>query len=203
MNRRFVLGIILYLSLSNAWSFKSTTIGEVYPIVEQDLITYFQSQAVKKRADIDKLNEGLRQKTKEYLESPRVYRHIPETEKNRTRMMNPGFHVPKTITDINGRIIAKKGEFINPLLIRRPSTDLIYLNANSEKQVSWLKRYLKDHSSNKVILTEGKPIKLSKEIGQAVYFEQDGALLNKFKISAVPTVITTSGADFKIIEYAP
>ncbi|MGR0140608.1 type-F conjugative transfer system protein TraW, partial [Pseudomonas sp. RSP] len=56
------------------------------------------------------------------------------------------------------------------------------------------------HPRDKVILVAGSFLKLNREWGRPVYFDQQGILTKKFGIERVPAVITQKGRQLQIEE---
>jgi len=111
---------------------------------------------------------------------------------------------PEDITDpSNNRILVKAGTRVNPLTkVTWPHTMLI-INATDPDQVSWLQRYMDEHSKEllKVAVTAGSIEPLMTKVEHRVFWMTD-ELMQRFKIAALPSVVRQVGSEMEVREYA-
>lgn len=93
------------------------------------------------------------------------------------------------IIDYKGHVLKKKGATYNPLLQRKISTQLIFIEGDEKDQVAWA---LKQPRS-KIVLVNGSPIDLEEKHQAPLYFDQGGFLCRKFGISAFPARVFQQG----------
>ena len=77
------------------------------------------------------------------------------------------------------------------------------IDGEKEEQIKWVKEHIQQGVLTKVILIKGSPLKVEKELGVPVYFDQFGVLSKKFGLKQVPALIYQEGLFLQVREVLP
>ena len=177
--------------------------GAVWAIAEPDLLAQIRSRlaALEVSGETRKLNERLKQRTIARVNRPAPVAGLVRAETSRTWLFDPAIAVSETITDDKGRVIIAAGTSVNPLdsvPLRQP---LVFLDGDDPEQLAWAAQtYAK--AKAKFILVAGAPLALMRARQQRFWFDQEGRLVRRFGIRAVPAVVEQQGRQLVIREYA-
>lgn len=171
-------------------------IGPTWPITEHDLLDVMLAKARHKQEDGEaaQLEEQLHTRAKDYIEHPPSL-HLARATHDSSRPFDPTLVLPVDIQDTKGHVLWPKGTRVNPLEFQSFGETLLFVDGDDPAQVSWLQRRLAADPlpalHDKVVLTGGSPARLAEELRltQPLYFDQDGRLVAKFAIDAVPATV--------------
>lgn len=174
------------------------TVGAVYPIKENDALEEIEERV--KQKDWGKYFNDRQEKIKSF--KPEGLNELVRAKENKTYTVDMTYTLNFDIPDGKGGILYPKGYTFNPLdYVIFPKT-LVFIDADDKKQLSWLKtsEYNKDE---KVILliTGGSYYKVMEELKRPVFYA-DKVILDKFKIQAVPAIVTQKGRGMEVREIA-
>lgn len=190
---KLLLILALYLIAMPSFSKNLGKVGSVWEIREDNLINVIKKNLEDK--DSDYFRKQIMKNVQQNIERPTGI-EIIRASKDDTRLFDPSIIVQQDLTDNNGKIFAKKGGKVNPFdTVKSFNRTLIFLNADDELQVNWFKSFRdKNHldDKSKLILIKGNIRDAFNTFNQKIYFDQQGILINKFGIKAVPTVIDQS-----------
>lgn len=193
---------VLFFCSSASFAEDLGQIGNVYPIVERNLIDVFKSRA---QARIDdgtwnKLMDKQRDALKKYVEHP-IGLKLPRAEKYGLTYYDPTMVLGQDIVDASGKLLYAKGTKVNPLDYRQYSRTLCFIDGEDDAQVQWVKKHCLDPVQAKIILVDGPILDISRTLNVPLYFDQYGILIRHFGVKAVPSVIRQSGRAFAIEEF--
>lgn len=138
------------------------------------------------------LENQLHERADAYVDRPPSL-HLPRVTHDSTRAFNPTLVLPYDIVDGKGQVLFAKGTHVNPLEHRSLDETLLFVDGDDPAQVDWLQRRLAADPlpalHDKVVLTGGSPGQLAKQLKQTLFFDQDGRLIAKFAIDAVPAAV--------------
>jgi len=180
------------------------THGTIYPIEEQDPIILIQQKLklMEERGELEQRNKELQKITKAAVERPKPVEGITRAQESRTFYFDPTYVVEEDLKDHMGRIFYKKGTKINPLETINLAHDLLFFDGDDPEQKEWAVQKLQNKRV-RLILVKGAPLSLSEEWKVPVYFDQGGILVEKFKITHVPALVTQEGLRLRIEEVCP
>lgn len=166
--------------------------GEVFPILEQDLIEVIMQKLQKLQADgkLEVYQKQIQDRVKNGIEWPNPVKDVIHTKTPRSYTFDPSIVVSKDLKDHNGNVFYKKGTKVNPLTIRPMTKPLLLIDGDETDHLTWAFKMLKTHPLAKIIFVKGAPLKIMKEIGLTIYFDQQGVICQKFGIKQVPTLIS-------------
>lgn len=214
--KRFIISIFT-LSCSLAVNAKDFgVVAPLFPIIEQSWTAYVYErlEQLQQKGRLDELKQMMKEKVSEQVNRPASVVNFTTTDNPKSYLVDPSLTLGVDIKDDKGNVIYPKGLTINPF---DPTTfpngygyqvnfskSLVFLDADDSAQIAWLHRYLSQETmATKVIVTNGSPFELEKQIDQRVYFEQSGDLARKFHISHLPVTVKQDGKHWRVTEFDP
>jgi len=180
-------------------------IGPGLRIAERDLI-----EVLKER--LAKVNfSELKDKALRRFWSNQVFAELSPATTSRVRKLDPSVVVPQDITGVDGSLIHKAGDRINPLDIRPFTQRLVIIDPSYDKQVNFAKAQVEKYGDKQnvvIILSEVDRQKgwdgfteVQNKVGRAVYILKDD-VRTRFSIDFTPSVVTAADRSFYIEEVA-
>ncbi len=153
--------------------------GHTFPIIEQSLLEVIMTKLTlaKQKGLLDKMQDEFKKKVKEKVARPTAILGLHKATKDRSWTYDPTFTQKTSIKDQNGRIIVPAATRVNPLDSVSWGEPLILIDGDDQSQVVWAKS-----QQGIIVLTNGSPMELGKKLGQDIYFDQGGMLIERFKI---------------------
>ncbi|KAA0945923.1 sex pilus assembly and synthesis protein (plasmid) [Pseudomonas veronii 1YdBTEX2] len=176
--------------------------GNTWNIQEQDAIDMIKGRLgeMEKRGELTKYWNDYRDTQLAGLENPKPLPGIEPVVEPQIRMFDPTYTYAETVKDHLGNVLVPAGTKINPLDYTPLSKAIIFIDGRDPKQLAYAKQRTEEHPRDKVILVAGSFLKLNREWGRPVYFDQQGILTKKFGIERVPAVLTQNGRQLQIEE---
>lgn len=169
-------------------------IGPQWPIRETDLLDAILSKVRQKQrsGETAQLKSRMKQQAQGYAQAPPSLR-LARAARHRSTHFDPSIVVPYDVHDAQGRVLYAKGTTVNPLHHYPLGKTLLFIDAGDADQRAWLEHRLTREATttSKVILTGGSPTELAKTLQRPVFFDQNGALIQRFDIRAVPASVQT------------
>ena len=178
-------------------------IGPTYPIAEQNLLDEIMARLRDKerRGELKKFEEQARARATRAVMSPTPVPGLRRVESARTFYFDPTFTLDRNIVDENGSLLFPAGTRKNPLDVVALSKHLLFFDARDPRQIARARELIDLYQGKvKPILVGGSYIDLMKAWNQPVFYDQDGVLVRKLGISAVPAVVSQEGARLRIDE---
>jgi len=182
--------------------------GRLFPIIETDLLGLIAAKlrAAKASGRIEALDHAFARRAMASVERPAAVPGLTATREPRTWLYDPTFTVPRDYADQNGRVFARAGTRINPLL-RMPGFDrvMVFFDGDDPAQVGYARSALHHFGAQRtrLILVKGSPVELMRREKTQVFFDQMGLLTDKFRLRQVPAVIVREGDALRISEVKP
>lgn len=176
-------------------------LGTVFPVMEPDLLAVIEQRlkAAEASGKIAAMQKTLVARTKARVMRPKPVAGLARAVKARSWSYDPTITVESDIRDQKGRVIAVKGQKINPLDHVPLRQSLVFLDGDDPAQVAWALRATTQLNA-KLILTNGSPFERMKAAQRRFFFDQGGKLTGKFGIRAVPAVVEADGPVLKVSE---
>ena len=193
MKKRLQLTAMMLLILSAGSGAKDLgTWGNVFEPAEQDMLAFIQNRlkGMEQTGELDRLREEATERV-EGLTKAKEYRSFA---------WDPTFTVKETITDMQGNVIARKGDTVNPLDKVPFSQVLFFIDGDDKEQVNWARQQLAGQTSVKVILVNGNIKETSDALNERIYFDQSGVLTRKFGFEHIPARVSRDGRVMKVEE---
>ena len=166
--------------------------GEVFPILEQNLIEVILQKLNKLQADgkLEVYQQQIQDRVKNGIERPNSVKDVVHTQTPRSYTFDPSIVVSRDLKDQHGQVFYQKGTRVNPLTIRPMTKPLLLIDGDETDHLTWAFKMLKTYPLAKIIFIKGAPLKIMKEIGLTIYFDQQGVICKRFGIKQVPALIT-------------
>lgn len=196
-------GILITVLCNVAFAEDLGVIGPVYPIAEKDLLAAIEAKlrAKERSGKLAALQEQARQRALIAIEDPPPISGLVTATRARTYYYDPGLVVPYPITDGAGRVLVAAGTRVNPLDTITLSKRLFFFDARDPQQVRAAKALVDSHGTGiKPIVTAGSYMKLMRRWKVVVFYDQQGVLVRKLGIRAVPALVSQDGKRLRIDE---
>lgn len=194
-----VAGLLILLGQTGVVYAKNLgVVGATYHIVEKDALKEIEDKAKQVNWGEAFSRKEMEKRIKVY--KPKNLKPLVRAEKDRTFTVDMTYTLQYDIPDGKGGILYPKGYTFNPLdYIDFPKT-LVVLNGADIEQVSWFKNseYYKDYRVM-LLITDGPYYELSRELERPVFYLNE-AIVNRFQLRAVPSVIKQEGRLMEVSE---
>lgn len=180
------------------------TWGNMFPIMEPDLLDFIQHRltTMQQNGQLDKLKEEAIARVKAHAVRPPPVAGLTPARDSREWDYDPTFTVGQTITDMQGHVIARKGDKVNPLDKVAYDETLYFIDGDNKDQMGWVRKQIQGQTNFKIILVNGNIKDTSDALDERIYFDQAGVLTTKFGFQHTPVRITRDGRQLKVEEIA-
>ncbi|KMV34081.1 MULTISPECIES: type-F conjugative transfer system protein TraW [Enterobacteriaceae] len=203
MTRRLHLAALALLACSAGSGAKDLgTWGNLFEPAEQDMLVFIQNRlgAMEKSGELERLQREATDRVKAHAVRPAPVPGLTPAVTYRALRFDPTFTVADTITDMQGRIIARRGDQVNPLDKVPYSETLFFIDGDNREQLAWMKAQLPGLTNFKIILVNGNVRDTSQMLDEQIYFDQAGVLTSKFGFEHTPVRVTRDGRVLKVEE---
>ncbi|MGD9832709.1 MAG: type-F conjugative transfer system protein TraW [Piscinibacter sp.] len=179
------------------------TIGPTYPVAEKNMLDVIMARLRAKEAsgELKRHEQEARDRAAYAINNPRPVDGLRRAQAARTFYFDPTFTLQSNVVDGTGAVLFPAGTRKNPLEVVSLSKHLLFFDARDPGQVARA-RELIEHYQGKVkpILVGGSYLDLMKRWNKPVFYDQDGTLVRKFGIAAVPAIVSQEGQRLRIDE---
>ena len=166
--------------------------GQVYPIVEPDIVAEMQKGMPK--VDLEKIKA-------DYAHyQPSNLHKLPKAKADRTFEVDMTYTLDHDLTDAKGQVTYKKGFTFNPLQYSHFTGGLVVIDGSDPAQVDWFKAspYF---TNNKAILllSDGYATELREQWKRPVYYLTKD-IAARIRFAAVPSVAVPQGKTMTVRE---
>lgn len=178
--------------------------GQLYPVAEESMLVFIQHRLaqMQKDGELSALQQQAIAQVKAHAQRPGSVVGVTDALTDKVFYYDPTFTVGRTLSDLQGRVFAKKGERVNPLSQLPFNQVMVFLNGDNLAQLNWFKQRFHDRSDVKAILTRGNVKDVSDKLNRQIFFDQSGVMTKKLGIDAVPAVVSKDTLRLKIEEFA-
>ncbi|HGK6639210.1 TPA: type-F conjugative transfer system protein TraW [Legionella pneumophila] len=196
-----LLLVLCFMSVPWVHATDLGVLGNTFVISEMDFMEYLQNKikTMQKHGEWDKVQNQFKNRVKAQINRPTPL-YLPRAIEDKTWVFNPSITVPYDVTNVQGAVIIPKGTVVNPLDRVGLSSTLLFFNGDDEEQVAWAVQEQKKYAKVKLILTSGSIQETVNQLKQAIYFDLNGFLCGKFKITHLPARVMQAGNRLQINE---
>lgn len=195
--KALTLLLIINFFISSVEAKDFGTEGHTYEIIEEDILKFIEKQLAK--ADLQKLNQEMKNRTTEYVEQPTAVAGITKAKQDKTFYYDPTYILQNDIRNHEGKLIHKAGTRVNPLVYLPLTEDLIFIDGDDKEQVTLALNHRKVKDGKiKIILVKGSPLELQREQKVWIYFDQGGVITHKLGITEIPAIVEQESLKLKI-----
>jgi conjugal transfer pilus assembly protein TraW len=177
-------------------------VGPVEIITEPDLV-----EQIKKRFEGIDWSERVARAPSRYW-ARQHFHNLPGATVYRERLVDPTVYVAQDHRGAEGKVFARAGQPINPLLVRSMDFTLLVFNPTNEKEIQQVERWMRSVNGKRPILlatqfpsnyTFTKLKELDERLRAAV-FPITRQQIERFGIRHTPSLVTSRGTNFLVIE---
>lgn len=185
-------GVLLSLLSLQAAAKPLGTWGDVYPIYEQNMLDFIHDRLseLEKSGELKQLEEDTKKRVIASTLRPSPTTGLRAATANKTWTFNPSITVENDIADHKGRVFAHKGQSVNPADTLPFPYALFFVDGDNAAQMTWVKKQDTGTKRKVVLLVNGNVNEAGKALGQAVYFDQNGAFTKRFRVDEIPARVT-------------
>lgn len=172
--------------------------GHIFPVEEESLLEHLKKKiSLMPKTSLESFEKQVKKNYLHMINEPNAVSGLGEANEYHVSFFDPTISLSHDITDHENNIVIAKGTAINPLSISSFGTEFIFLDGTNDVHIEWAKT---QKANSKWILVKGKPLELEERVKRPVYFDQFGALTQKFGIHQVPAKVSQDGLRLKIEE---
>jgi len=179
------------------------TIGPTHPILETNLLEVIMARLRAKEAsgELKRHEQEARDRTAYAVNNPKPVDGLRTALAPRTYYFDPSFTLQSNVVDATGAVLFPAGTRKNPLEVVSLSKHLLFFDARDPGQVSRARELIERYQGKvKPILVGGSYMDLMKRWNKPVFYDQEGTLVRKFGIAAVPAIVSQEGQRLRIDE---
>lgn len=200
---RRLICVLLSMSMYCTCGAKSLGVfGHTFPVMEKSLLVLISErlQMMQKDGQWADLEQRWKDKVSSRVLRPNPL-HLVRAKKNETHYYTPEAVAYSDILNDKGAVIVSKGTRVNALS-QLPSYSPVWLfiNFDDPAQQRFAQRIIQKHPDVEVILTGGNVAEAEQQTNQTIYFDQEGRITEKLKITHVPALVTRIKDSLKIDE---
>lgn len=181
-------------------------IGSSYPVAESNLLDDIRARLgqLERSGELTRLQERARARAQASVTHPEPVPLLARATSNRTFYFDPTFTLDRNLVDEQGHLLFAAGTRKNPLEVVALSKHLLFFDARDQDQVERARQLIElYHGKVKPILVGGSYLDLMKAWQRPVYYDQQGALVRRLGIGAVPALVSQEGLRLRIDEMGP
>lgn len=174
--------------------------GTTFEIKEEDMLQFLMKrlESFKKLGKLQKIEEIIKERAKDRVINPLPVQGVEETTVEKSFLHDPTLTIDQDIMTLEGGLIAKKNQKINPLRHLSLSKGLLFIDGDNKHHLNWA---LQHQEKFYVILTNGSPLKLIDKYGIKFYFDQAGIITKRYGIKHIPARIEQEGEILRVTEF--
>ena len=188
------------LLTKSADAYETITLGRVYPVIEENILTRIKNRAAS--IDWDKVynRKNIKKKLNDIKPGDAVT--LPKAFVDRVSYPDMSYKLDHDIINHDGTMIYPKGYTFNPMDFIRLFNTYVVISGNDKHQIKWWNhsKYISDKKVM-LIVTEGPRIDMINQYQRPVYYLKK-VMANRFKLKAAPSIITQVGRLIKVQEIA-
>jgi conjugal transfer pilus assembly protein TraW len=180
-------------------------IGPTYPIAEQNLLEHITAKLKEKErsGELAKLQQQARARATATVTNPPPVPGLKAADSARTFYFDPSVQLPQNVLDERGHVLFAAGTVKNPLDVISMSKHLLFFDGRDARQVKRARELIDLYRGRvKPVLVGGSYLNLMKSWQIPVYYDQQGLLVRKLGITAVPAIVSQEGKRLRIDELA-
>ena len=174
------------------------TYGPTFKVEEENMIFHLKNklQKLESEGKLEDLKNQWKEKITNTFKKPQAVQNITHTKTPRSFKHDPSLVIGNDIKTPDGKVLAKKGDKINPLHTLKPQKGFLFIDGDDETHVEFAKKHLHNFE---VVLVNGSPLEVEEHTKAQTFFDQGGYLTNHYGVTQVPAFLSVKG-DLLLIE---
>lgn len=200
--RALAAGLLIAMPLW-AHAINLGAIGPVYPIREQDWLDHVKQRLgeMERSGELARLQREQADRQIGAIRNPAPVPGLVTGPLARTSYIDPSITLSKDLLDQNGRVLFPAGTSTNPLDVVTMTRKLLFFDARDPRQLERAHLLVMQHGTGiKPVLVGGSYLELMRHWKIKVYFDQRGALVERFKIRQVPALVYQENKRLRVDE---
>jgi conjugal transfer pilus assembly protein TraW len=180
------------------------TVGPLHPIAEPDMLKEIDAKLRAKQAsgELAAIEAEAQRRIRARIDTPLPVEGLRHTVVPRTYRFDPSVRFDESILDKQGRVVVPAGTNANPLAVVSLRSTLLFFDGRDAGQVAAVRAEIAASKRPVTpILVAGSPVGLARVWGRPVYFDQNGQMVQRFQIAAVPARVTQDGQYLLVQEF--
>lgn len=177
-------------------------LGLTYDFAELDIIDAIQSHIKNNSDKIEQKYNEMRQQSMDKIENmePKLKTQLRFATQDIEFYANTRYTNPEDIKDAQGKILYRAGFTYDPMDYISLPYSIVFINAERESEVTWLKNSNMLNSAKfRILITGGKYSEVTAKLGEHVFFAND-KIITRLNIKATPSIASQEGKRLKIRE---
>ena len=181
------------------------THGPLYPIAEKDMLGVIEESIEASKADgtMDARLREAKERAVAYVDAPPPVPGLRRASSPASVLFDPSVFLERPVIDAAGATIHPAGTRVNPLRKASLRGRLVLFDAGDPWQVRLVASLAGDGTPTRAVLVAGSPAAFERQSGMRAYFDQHGSISKRFRIKAVPAVLTQEGMALRIVTHVP
>ena len=206
MRRTPLFLLVLLLTMGNAYAKDLGVFGQTFPIAEIDMLQWIQARlaAMQQSGEMEALQTDFVAQVKQSAARPTPVEGLYTTTSPRTFFIDPSLIVKRDILDANGNVLVKAGTHVNPFkkLGHDYPWQFVFFDGDDVRQVQFAQTMLEHYpETTKLVLINGDIGDVAKQLHHRIFFDQGGFLVQKLRITHVPSLVLEHNFKWKITEF--
>lgn len=179
------------------------TLGSTYAVAESSALDLVlgRLRALQQSGALQREQQAAVLRSLDSVRHPAPVPGLETVSQRAERLLDPSVHYAQGVSTPDGRQLVPAGARINPLLLTRLSSRLLFFDGRDPEQVAAVQRLLRRAGGGlKPILVGGSWLELGKAWHTRLYYDQQGLLSQRFGIRAVPCLISQQGQSLLLQE---
>ncbi|MCG9658644.1 hypothetical protein [Vibrio mediterranei] len=174
--------------------------GTIFPVKEESALVTIQKelQRAQDSGEIDAMNQRFAEQARKRAARPKVVNTLYKALAYRTFLVDPTVEVGHDAS-FEGKTLSSRGQKVNALMHRPFTQHLVFIDGDDEAQVQYALDYAKEHKT-KIIIYRGAPFELWEKHQTPFYFLQSTTMVERFKLTSVPSVVYQEGLYLRVEE---
>ncbi|EIY5102112.1 type-F conjugative transfer system protein TraW [Klebsiella variicola] len=180
------------------------TWGDTWPVAEQSFLALIQTRLATMMNDgtLSALQHQFAQRVEAHALRPVPVAGLKADTREHVSWYDPTFTAEQNIADAQYHIFVHQGDRFNPLDTLSLNLTLYFIDSDDKRQIAWMKAQTPPTANYKIILVNGNVREASDSLASRVYFDQQGVISRRLKLTYIPARVVQDGRRLKITSAA-
>ena len=180
------------------------TWGDTWPVAVQSFLALIQTRLATMMNDgtLSALQHQFAQRVEAHALRPVPVAGLKADTREHVSWYDPTFTAEQNIADAQYHIFVHQGDRFNPLDTLSLNLTLYFIDSDDKRQIAWMKAQTPPTANYKIILVNGNVREASDSLASRVYFDQQGVISRRLKLTYIPARVVQDGRRLKITSAA-